>query len=261
MGVAGVDGCRGVAMAASLTLVGGRASLTRGLPLFRALLEALGGAEAVAGGHAHRLVRGRRLADRAHAIWLPASDWANAPAQYSSLQLAPSLKGQPYADLRPMGLSVQAYHLIPRIREIDALITPQLQRRVWESHPELSFMAMNGAPVALPKRTEAGQQARYALLQQALPLLCPDWWEAVQEAFGVSQPRKLARIDDLLDACALAWSAWRHMQGQSEACIGEPAHDARGLEMAISLLNAQAYPGASSLCWRWGAQSRDAQKL
>lgn len=232
MGVAGVDGCRGGWVAAALTLVGGRASLTlRVYPCFAALLEALGSAEAVAvdmpiglyeAGRARPrpcdMVARKRLGKRACTVFIPPT--------------RAMLKGQPYADLRPMGLSVQAYHLIPRIREIDALITPQLQRRVWESHPELSFMAMNGAPVALPKRTEAGQQARYALLQQALPLLCPDWWEAVQ-AFGVSQPRKLARIDDLLDACALAWSAWRHMQGRSEACIGEPAHDARGLEMAI----------------------------
>jgi predicted RNase H-like nuclease len=53
-----------------------------------------------------------------------------------------------------LGLSVQAYHLIPRIRELDALLTPDLQARVWESHPELSFRAMTGAPIASPKRTD-----------------------------------------------------------------------------------------------------------
>lgn len=232
MVAAGVDGCRGGWVAVSLKLADSEASLTlRVYPCFAALLEALVDAEAVAvdmpiGLHETGRARPRpcdvvarkRLGKRTATIFMPPT--------------RAMLRGQPYADLRPMGLSVQAYHLIPRIREIDTLITPELQRRVWESHPELSFMAINGAPVALPKRTEAGQQARYALLQRALAPLCPNWWEAVQ-AFWTHQPRRLAQMDDLLDACVLAWSAWRHTQGLSEACLGEPTHDSRGLEMAI----------------------------
>lgn len=232
MTVAGVDGCRGGWMAAALTLAGDEALLSiQVYSCFAALLDVLGGADAVAvdmpiglheSGRARPrpcdIVARKRLGKRACTVFIPPT--------------RAMLSGQPYADLRPMGLSVQAHHLIPRIREIDALITPELQSRVWESHPELSFMAINGAPVAFPKRTDEGQQVRRTLLQQAFAPLCPDWWEAVQ-AFWTSQPRKLAQMDDLLDACVLAWSAWRHTQGLSEACIGEPTHDSRGLEMAI----------------------------
>ncbi|MCS6919123.1 MAG: DUF429 domain-containing protein, partial [Fimbriimonadales bacterium] len=130
--------------------------------------------------------------------------------------------------LRAQGLSVQAYHLIPRVRELDALMTPDLQARVWESHPELSFAAMTGAPIPHPKRTAQGQAARIDALQHALPVAIDSLdalWQACRPAG--------ARMDDLLDACALAWSALRHTQGQSELCLGEPQRDERGLLMAI----------------------------
>lgn len=138
------------------------------------------------------------------------------------------LSATAYAPLRAQGLSVQAYHLIPRIRELDTLLTPELQDRVWESHPELSFAAMTGAPIAYPKRTERGQATRKQALLHALTLESSELdalWHACRRAG--------AGYDDLLDACALAWSAWRHTESQSEVCVGEPAHDERGLLMAI----------------------------
>ena len=127
---------------------------------------------------------------------------------------------------------MQAYHLIPRIRELDALLTPDLQARVWESHPELSFLAMTGAPIASPKRTEAGQAVRMDALRRALGE-SGDALASLLTAFRQAVAPTHAGIDDLLDACALAWSALRHIRGESELCLGDPAHDARGLQMAI----------------------------
>ncbi len=154
-----------------------------------------------------------RLGNRASSIFIPPT--------------REMLHADDYAPLREQGLSAQAYHLIPRIRELDALITPDLQTRVWESHPELSFMAITGAPIADPKRTAPGQLARIEALQHALNLD----YETLNALWQACLPT--ARRDDLLDACALAWSALRHTQGQSELCIGEPARDERGLLMAI----------------------------
>jgi len=142
------------------------------------------------------------------------------------------LCAESYAPLRALGLSVQAYHLIPRIRELDALLTPDLQARVWESHPELSFRAMTGAPIASPKRTEAGQAVRMDALRRALGE-SGDALASLMAAFRQQVAPKHAGIDDLLDACALAWSALRHIRGESELCLGDPAYDARGLQMAI----------------------------
>ncbi|MGL4296609.1 MAG: DUF429 domain-containing protein, partial [Aestuariivirga sp.] len=73
----------------------------------------------------------------------------------------------------PRKIAKQSFHLFPKIREIDAIITPGLQSRVFEVHPELAFWAMNGEqPLSLPKKTKgrpdpAGQALRRDLLRRA----------------------------------------------------------------------------------------------
>ena len=41
-------------------------------------------------------------------------------------------------------LSLQAYGILAKIRDADAALTPQDQRRVYESHPEVSFAMLAG---------------------------------------------------------------------------------------------------------------------
>jgi predicted RNase H-like nuclease len=61
----------------------------------------------------------------------------------------------------PRKVSKQCFMLFPKIREIDAEITPELQCRVWEVHPELAFWVMNGCqPVPLPKKIKSKTQSR-----------------------------------------------------------------------------------------------------
>ncbi|BCW97118.1 MAG: DUF429 domain-containing protein [Fimbriimonadales bacterium] len=225
----GVDGCRAGWLAVRLTDNGERLALEYALyPSFAAALEAHPDAGAIAvdmpiglyeSGRARMRpcdkVARQRLGRRACCVFIPPT--------------REMLDAESYTPLRTLGLSVQAYHLIPRIRELDAQLTPDLQTRVWESHPELSFMALTGAPIPQPKRTAAGQNARREALSRALG-------ESVNElltAFRATIPPRQAGVDDLLDACALAWSTRRHLQGESELCIGDPTHDARGLQMAI----------------------------
>jgi predicted RNase H-like nuclease len=74
-----------------------------------------------------------------------------------------------------------------------------------EVHPELSFARLAGAPVVARRRTPDGAEARQAALRDAgFPLP----WVAAGPGYGV---------DDLLDACAVAWSAARHAVGESES--------------------------------------------
>lgn len=99
-------------------------------------------------------------------------------------------------------------------------MTPGLQSRVFEVHPELSFAAMNGGdPVRTPKRSATGSKERRALLQRA----------------GVVVPERPAGAarDDLLDACALAWSACRVACGTARRVPDRPAFDSRGLRMEL----------------------------
>lgn len=113
------------------------------------------------------------------------------------------------------GMSMQAFNLLGKVREVDAVMTAELQERVFEVHPEASFAAMAGAPLAWPKRTAQGQAERL----RALGL------SGVPRAAG-------AAADDVLDALAVQWTAMRAARG-SERRLGDGARDARGLRMEI----------------------------
>jgi predicted RNase H-like nuclease len=117
-------------------------------------------------------------------------------------------------------LTLQTLNLLPRIEDVDGVMTPELQSRVFEVHPELSFAAMAGGPAVLtPKRTAAGSKERRALLQRT----------------GICVPERPAgaAVDDLLDACALTWSARRVADGIASHVPDAPSRDARGLRMEL----------------------------
>lgn len=231
--VVGVDGCRGGWLAIALAIdaaqvVDGQVLLAE---RFGHLLEQFGDAEAIAvdmpiglwdDGRARPrpcdIVARARLGKRASTVFIPPT--------------RAMLRASSYAHVRALGLSAQAYNLIPRIRELDSLLTPELQVQVWEAHPELSFYGMLGMPIAHPKRTPEGKLARRFALRQVFGSSAPAleaWLDALCKGFV----RAVVSEDDVFDAFALAWSAWRHLRGESEVCIGEPARDSRGLLMAI----------------------------
>ena len=46
----------------------------------------------------------------------------------------------------------QAFNILPNIREADRLITPKLQERVYEVHPEVVFKALAGRAMGWNKK-------------------------------------------------------------------------------------------------------------
>lgn len=125
------------------------------------------------------------------------------------------------------GLSKQAWMIAPKIREADAVMTPALQKRISEAHPELAFTRLNGgAPCAHSKRTSEGRQERKALLAQSD--LHPDslFLQLREDASGG------VGLDDLYDACALALTAKARSEGKAIR-LGDGSRDARGLLMEI----------------------------
>ena len=79
---------------------------------------------------------------------------------------------------------------------------------------------MNGDdPVLTPKRIPLGSMQRRTLLLGA--------------AVAVPERPAGAALDDLLDACALAWSARRITHGTARRVPDRPARDARGLRMEL----------------------------
>lgn len=212
--VAGVDGCR----AGWIVVHNRRAAV---LPDFAAVLATLPDDAVIALDMPIGLVDehepGGRDVDRAARVQLG--------RKRSSVFSAPprcALGARTLPDARRLGarLTLQTLNLLPRIEDVDSVMTPDLQSRVFEVHPELSFAAMNGDdPVRAPKRSAIGSKERRALLERA----------------GVIVPARPAgaALDDLLDACALAWSARRIARGAGRRIPDRPACDARGLRMEL----------------------------
>lgn len=58
--------------------------------------------------------------------------------------------------------SKQVAGILPKIREVDRGMTPTMQHRVREGHPELCFAMMKqGKPMSFNKRTKQGQKSGY----------------------------------------------------------------------------------------------------
>lgn len=130
-------------------------------------------------------------------------------------------------------VSRQAFHIFPKIRQIDALLRsrPDLRSRVFETHPEVCFMHLNGGqPLATAKKNRGRinplglGERRWLLVAAGFPA---DFMEA-----GRKPPRPAAG-DDFLDACAAAWTALRILRGEAACYPDPPPRDAFGLEMAI----------------------------
>jgi len=124
------------------------------------------------------------------------------------------------------GLSRQAWNIVPRIRAVDAMMTPEDQVWCREVHPEVSFAAWHGEPLGHAKRTPAGQALRENLINR-------DFGGDARRRLLEQFPRREVGVDDLYDAFAALWSARRIADGSARSLPDDPPHDARGLHMAI----------------------------
>jgi len=123
-------------------------------------------------------------------------------------------------------LNKQSFFIMDKIRQVDELITPAMQKRVREIHPEVTFRALNrGRPVEHNKKTRAGRDERIALLSSIFP-------NAGEMVNGMRKPGK-AEPDDILDALAAAWTAAKAAIGKAATLPEQPELDSKGLRMEI----------------------------
>lgn len=115
------------------------------------------------------------------------------------------------------GISIQAFHLLPKVRELDALVDPGELQFV-EVHPEAAFLVMN-AMEPLPRKASVMGATRRAELLRA-------WFGPLPAV-----PRG-AKLDDLHDALAVLWSTHRYERGEHLA-FGDHTLDGRGLPMRV----------------------------
>lgn len=130
-------------------------------------------------------------------------------------------------------LSAQTFNIMPKIGAVDTLLArqPALAGRIWESHPEVSFAAMN-RDAAGPRALQAGKKTRAGAAQRQA-LIASHFGSAVfAEARSRIAPRD-AGPDDIADALACLFTAERIAAGE-HASLPDPApRDALGLPMRI----------------------------
>ncbi|MCR9129134.1 MAG: PfkB family carbohydrate kinase [Alphaproteobacteria bacterium] len=123
------------------------------------------------------------------------------------------------------GLSKQSFNIMGKMAEIDALMSPDMEGFVFETHPETSFAALTGAPAAHAKKTRDGRAERLAVLTR----------NGLPESLFHPHPyaRKTAAPDDLIDAGLCLLTALRIADGTAMSLPADPPRDGEGLRMAI----------------------------
>lgn len=230
--VAGIDGCRGgwiVVLAEGRNLQ----SLRFELAVCASFHEVLGVTERAAwsaidlpigllkypqpGGRACDQEARRVLAARRSTVFSPPARPLLAFTSFDAMRAA----------VPHHGMSLQCFNLFPKIREVDEAMTPALQQRMHEAHPELAFLRLQGGPVS-GKHGAAGVAQRKRLLDG----VSPEFTRALQ--LGLNRyPRRLVKPDDLLDALALVLTAWHGFSGTGLRLPQSPDRDLRGLAMEI----------------------------
>jgi predicted RNase H-like nuclease len=129
----------------------------------------------------------------------------------------------------PRQISKQMFHLFAKVREVDGAITPQSS--VFECHPEAAFWVMNErTPLAEPKKLRNRLHAAGLEKRRALLIRHGFSGSFLDEARFL---RSQTGSDDLLDACACAWTAARIFRGGAISFPADVPVDAKGLRMAI----------------------------
>jgi predicted RNase H-like nuclease len=135
-----------------------------------------------------------------------------------------------------VGISKQAFHIMPKIREVDALMTTKKQKYIREVHPEVTFAQLNGVVLAQNKKSPLGRAHRIALLQGAGLYIS----EALLATRGM-------KPDDVIDAVACLLTAFAIQNGHSQ-CLGRREQtDAKGLVMEIVCVRSRGVATECSL--------------
>ncbi|MGF7236052.1 MAG: DUF429 domain-containing protein [Frankia sp.] len=160
--------------------------------------------------------------------WRPADDAAKAfigPRRASIFRVPPraawlesdfATANRRCRELTGGGLTQQAWGLRVKLLEANALAEASQVRDspLYEVHPEVSFRAIAGRDLSHAKTSWAGHADRQSLLARA-GIILPD-------RFGGSADR--VPPIDVVDAAAVAWSAYRIALGRA---VPLPSHDDR----------------------------------
>lgn len=123
-------------------------------------------------------------------------------------------------------LNRQSFFIMPKIREVDRVMTPELQQRVREIHPEISFWVLNGKkPTQHNKKRLVGRNERIKLLAPIFP--------DVQQLIAKARQTRHVAPDDILDALVAAWTAGQAVVRKAKTLPENPKIDRKRLKMEI----------------------------
>ena len=131
----------------------------------------------------------------------------------------------------PRGVSIQAFGIFAKIREIDTLLIERadLRMRLFESHPEVAFCRINGGePMRLPKKVKGS--VNLAGMDERKQLLCRYGYD---RSFLDRAPPRGAAADDFLDAACMMLIAGRIARGEARPLPDPPLADRFGIPVAI----------------------------
>jgi predicted RNase H-like nuclease len=245
----GVDGCPAGWIAVSRDASGERS--VRVFPAFAGLVEAfpadailavdipigLPEISAQGGRGPERLVRALLGARQSSVFSIPSRDAVHAEtAAFTSVEAWHAAHRRAGEVARrtsdpPRAVSIQAFGIFAKIREVDALLIarPGLRTRIFESHPEFAFARLNGdKPMQLPKKIKGavnpgGMEERKGLLSRC----------GYERTFLDQAPPAGAKADDFLDACVMMLVAARIWRGEATPFPNPPLIDRFGIPVAI----------------------------
>jgi predicted RNase H-like nuclease len=127
------------------------------------------------------------------------------------------------------GVGAQAWGIYARIREVDEIVSTDAlaRRRIYEVHPELSFMYWNdGVAIGESKKTDDGKSFRAQLIDD-------HFGKDLRQQVRQQHPRSRVHDDDVNDAFAALWTAERILSDSVKIFPDPPQWDALGIEMAM----------------------------
>lgn len=150
-----------------------------------------------------------------------------APPRSSLIAENPTDFQRLHRQLTGEGAKLPVWGIVPKIREVDWVITPFLQSRIREFHPELAWWRLNGNANLDTKHAVSGKRQRRELLLSTLESRTLDATERWRGRLG-----RAAALDDLYDALV----GLKVAASVSEALSipASPQRDERGLLMEMS---------------------------
>ncbi len=127
-------------------------------------------------------------------------------------------------------MTKQLAGIMRKIRAVDSVMTPGLQQRVREGHPEVTFAVLSaqGCGLRSRKKSVAGRSQRLSILQNWIPTQVN--LPAERKRLGIHR----VALDDLVDALACLVTAQRWSKSTAITFPSDAlCQDSRGLRMEM----------------------------